>query len=89
MGDNGEEVLVHIGINTVELNGEGFEAKVSQGDHVNAGDLLITCDFKTIEDKGYKTITPVILTNTTNFTDVKLVSEGVKTAGEAVLVATR
>lgn len=89
MGDNGEEVLVHIGINTVELNGEGFEAKVSQGDHVNAGDLLITCDFKTIEDKGYKTITPVILTNTTNFTEVKLVSEGVKTAGEAVLVATR
>lgn len=59
----GLELLVHIGIDTVELKGEGFEAHVKIGDQVKAGDLLVSFNKKIIEDKGKDTITPVIITN--------------------------
>lgn len=62
-GDNGLEVLVHIGIDTVNLNGEGFIAHVSQGDKVKQGDLLIEFDKNTIESKAKSSITPVVITN--------------------------
>ena len=71
-GDNGIEVLIHVGINTVELNGKHFEAFVSQGDHVKAGHKLITFDREAIAKAGYPTSTMVIVTNSNNYDDVTL-----------------
>ena len=65
--DEGVELLIHIGLDTVQLNGEGFEAKVSQGDRVKKGQLLVTFDKEFIESKGYCMETPVIVTNTDDF----------------------
>ncbi|MCD3194056.1 PTS transporter subunit EIIC [Clostridium botulinum C] len=62
-GDNGLELLVHIGIDTVNLNGEGFITHISQGDKVKKGDLMITFDKKTIESKAKSSVTPIVITN--------------------------
>ena len=59
----GLEILIHIGLETVSLQGEGFEAFVKQGDQVKMGDKLITFDMAIINDKASSTITPVVLTN--------------------------
>ena len=74
--DNGAELLIHIGINTVELNGEGFTAHVSEGDRVQKGQTLITFDKELIASKGYKTVTPVIVTNPDEYSAVKRVADG-------------
>ena len=74
--DSGAELLIHIGINTVELNGEGFTAHVSEGDRVKKGQKLISFDKKFIESKGYKTVTPVIVTNSDDYKSVKLKASG-------------
>lgn len=84
-GDNGVELLVHIGINTVEFNGEGFKALVAQGDRVNAGDLLMECDFSLIKERGFETITPVVVTNTDAYSEVTLKVTGEQNASEEVL----
>ncbi|MBT9775083.1 PTS beta-glucoside transporter subunit IIABC [Clostridium sp. MCC353] len=68
--DGGVEVLIHIGLDTVQLNGEGFETMVKQGDRVEKGQLLITFDKDFIEGKGYCMETPVLITNTDQFLDV-------------------
>ncbi len=69
--DNGAEILVHIGLDTVALKGDGFTAHVKNGDKVHAGDLLITADLEKIKAAGYDTITPVIVCNTDEFADVE------------------
>lgn len=74
--DNGAELLIHIGINTVELNGEGFTAHVSEGDRVKKGQTLITFDKELIASKGHKTVTPVIVTNPDEYSAVKRVADG-------------
>lgn len=74
--DNGMELLVHIGINTVELKGEGFKAHVSEGDRVSRGQTLITFDMDLIRGKGYKLITPVIVTNADDYAQVEKAAQG-------------
>jgi glucose-specific phosphotransferase system IIA component len=88
-GDNGVELLVHIGINTVELNGEGFKAHVAQGDRVKAGDLLMECDFSLIKERGFETITPVVVTNTDAYSEVTLKETGNKEASAEILTLTK
>lgn len=61
---------MHIGMDTVELNGEGFATFVKQGDKVKAGDLLVRFDVEKIKAAGYSVITPVVVTNTDHFADV-------------------
>ncbi|MBS2969361.1 PTS glucose transporter subunit IIA [Metabacillus sp. KIGAM252] len=61
--ETGMELLIHIGLETVSMNGEGFEAHVKEGDKVSAGDLLITCDLSLINEKASSTITPIVITN--------------------------
>lgn len=63
VSDAGEEILIHIGIDTVNLNGEHFTAHVKDGDKVKAGQLLIEFDLKKIEEKGYDTVIPMIFTD--------------------------
>ena len=74
--DNGMEMLIHIGINTVELGGEGFTAHVADGDRVTRGQTLITFDKAFIEGKGYKMATPVIITNPDDYAEIKFAAGG-------------
>lgn len=68
--DDGVEMLIHIGLDTVKLDGEGFTAHVSQGDMVKKGDLLVEFDIDFIKNKGYSVTTPVIISNTHDYLDV-------------------
>ena len=74
--DNGMEVLIHIGINTVELGGEGFTAHIADGERFSAGQTLMTFDKALIESKGYKTVTPVIITNPDDYSEITRAAEG-------------
>lgn len=74
--DNGMELLIHIGINTVELDGEGYKAHVSEGDKVTRGQTLITFDMDLIKNKGYKLITPVIVTNADDYSAIEKAADG-------------
>lgn len=74
--DNGMELFIHIGMNTVELEGEGFDAYVKEGDRVSRGDTLITFDIQTLKNKGYSVISPVIITNTEDFKEIRRTADG-------------
>ncbi|MCL1936338.1 MAG: beta-glucoside-specific PTS transporter subunit IIABC [Defluviitaleaceae bacterium] len=68
--EHGVEILIHVGINTVELNGQHFTAHKKEGDTVKAGDLLLEFDIDGIKKAGYKVTTPIIITNTQDYKDV-------------------
>lgn len=74
--DDGVEVLVHIGIDTVQMNGEGFTPAVVRGQRVEAGDLLATIDRDKIREAGFSDMTIMVVTNTKNLTAVVPVGEG-------------
>ena len=74
--DNGMELFIHIGMNTVELGGEGFDAYVKEGDRVSRGDTLITFDIQTLKNKGYSVISPVIITNAEDFKEIRRTADG-------------
>ena len=73
---DGRQFLIHIGIDTVKLNGEHFNAHVKPGDKVKAGDLLVEFDIEKIKEAGYPTVTPIIVTNTDSYSDVEVVVKG-------------
>ena len=83
--ENGMELLVHIGINTVELEGKYYTAHVKAGDHVKKGQLLISFDMDKIKDAGYDMTTPLIVTNSDDYKDVKILQEGSVTPSDKVL----
>ncbi|MGH2168429.1 PTS sugar transporter subunit IIA, partial [Enterococcus faecalis] len=62
----GVELLMHIGMDTVELHGKGFELSVKQADSVKKGDLLVTFDISAIKEAGYPVVTPIVVTNTSD-----------------------
>ena len=68
--DSGAEILIHIGIDTVKLNGEGFAALVKTGDHVKRGEKLIEFDRKKIRDQGFDSTVVVVVTNTDSYLDI-------------------
>lgn len=70
---DGVEVLIHIGLDTVSLNGEGFEAHVKQNDNVTKGELLITVDIDKVKKEGYSVITPVVITNSMIYQDLSII----------------
>ncbi|ARI75899.1 PTS sugar transporter subunit IIA [Halobacillus mangrovi] len=82
---SGVEILIHIGLETVAMEGEGFEAYVSQGDKVKAGDKLITFDMDLVKEKAKSTVTPIIITNSDDFS-VELNDEKQVTAGTTKLM---
>ena len=83
--DNGAEILIHVGIDTVSMNGEGFEAKVSQGDRVRAGDVIGTFDSEAIAANGLDDTTMVIITNTMDYAEVTPIATGSVTNKTRVL----
>lgn len=70
VSDTGVELLIHIGINTVELNGKYFDAKVNQGDKISKGQVIATFDIDEIRKVGYQTQTMIIITNTDNYSQI-------------------
>lgn len=68
--DQGAEILIHVGLNTVELDGQGFDCLVKEGDKVKSGDKLMKVDFKLLEEMGYDITTPIIDTNTDDYLDI-------------------
>ena len=83
--DGGIEVLIHVGIDTVNLKGEGFDVKVKNGDRVEVGTPLVTFDRKVIEDAGYPLVTPVIVLNGKKFASVEPAASGEVSAGSPIL----
>lgn len=84
-GENGVEMLIHIGIDTVQLDGKHYTPHCTEGQHVKAGDLLMEFDMAAIQAEGFQTITPVIVTNADDYADV-LTHIGRQTkAGETLL----
>ena len=82
---NGAEILIHVGIDTVSMNGEGFDKKVAQGDKVKAGDVLGTFDSNKIAAAGLDDTTMVIVTNTADYASVAPVATGSVAKGDAVI----
>lgn len=82
---NGAEVLIHVGIDTVSMNGDGFEAKVAQGDKVKVGDVLGTFDSNKIASAGLDDTTMLIVTNTADYASVAPVATGSVAKGDAVI----
>lgn len=68
--DNGTEILIHVGMDTVQLEGKYFTPRVKQGDKIKAGDVLLEFDIDKIKESGFSTITPVIITNSDNYLDI-------------------
>ena len=85
MGADGEEVLIHLGIDTVELGGKGFDIKVAQGDEVHVGQVLGTMDLEAVRAAGYDVTTPVIVTNSNEFADVVGAKPGEVSHGGALI----
>ncbi|CAJ1183675.1 PTS system beta-glucoside-specific EIIBCA component [Companilactobacillus paralimentarius] len=88
VSDSGVEVLIHIGIDTVDLNGKYYESFVKQGDHVFTGELLIKCDLEEIQRAGYSTETMVIITNSDKYEDIKVEKNNAADINNGVLELT-
>lgn len=82
---DGVELLIHIGLNTVELKGKYFQTHIKQGDHVKKGDLLISFDMEAIQKAGYDITTPVLVSNTGDYLDILAKKEG-NAEGELITV---
>lgn len=85
VSEDGVEILLHIGIDTVKLGGQYFEAHVSDGQEVKKGDLLISFDMDKIKAAGYKVTTPIIIGNTDDYASVEPAAENSISAGDIIL----
>lgn len=85
VSEHGAEVLIHLGLDTVQLNGEHFTAHIEQGAKVKKGQLLIEFDIKAITEAGYSLVTPMIITNTADYLDVVGMTTDTINSGEELL----
>lgn len=76
VSEDGIELMIHVGLNTVELQGTPYTLHVKDGDKIKAGQLLVTFDIQAIQKAGYETITPVIVLNTGNYAEVRAEDPG-------------
>lgn len=83
--EGGVEILIHVGMDTVEMNGDGFTPKAKQGDHVKKGDLLLEFDMAKIKAAGHPVTTPVIITNTDAYADVVPTDAASVTVGDTLI----
>jgi len=82
---SGVEVLIHVGVDTVQMGGEGFEAFVERGDNVETGDKLLEVDLDLVEEEAKSIITPMVITNTDDFTKINSLREGQIDCGDKLL----
>lgn len=85
VSDNGAEILIHVGIDTVKLGGQYFTSHIKEGDRVSKGQLLLEFDVDKIRAAGFPTVTPVIVTNTFDYSDVLPLQQGEVHEGEELL----
>ena len=83
---DGLEILVHIGIDTVELKGEGFTSLVKKGDQISAGDELAHADLELLKEKGYSTVSVVVITNTEKLREFKVLETQSSKAGNPAMI---
>jgi len=83
--ESGVEILIHIGLDTVQMGGEGFESFVEQGDTVKAGDKLIEVNLDLVKEKAESIITPMVVTNTADFDEIRSLASGQIDFGNKVL----
>ena len=88
-GAGGVEVLIHVGVDTVEMKGDGFAAKVKLGDKIKKGQLLLTMDLDKIKAAGHPAVVITVVTNTDDFASVDLVAEGNVEPGADMLKVTK
>ncbi|MBM7651965.1 beta-glucoside-specific PTS transporter subunit IIABC [Neobacillus cucumis] len=86
VSNTGVEILIHVGLNTVELNGQYFDALVEANQEVKKGQLLLTFDMKKIQGAGYSTQVPVVVTNTPQYSSIETIAQGNVGKAEDVLV---
>ena len=84
---DGLELMIHVGLDTVELQGKHFDLKAEAGKEVKAGDLLLEFDGKAIEEAGYKLVTPVIILNPDNYREIKCRENTRLSHGEEIMTA--
>mgnify|MGYP001021612395 CR=1 FL=1 len=84
----GVELLIHVGLDTVNLEGKGFDVLVKQGDSVTAGQELVRVDRTVVEEAGYSLTTPVLITNTPKFSSVEVIGEGEVDTGAPLIRVT-
>lgn len=89
VSEDGLEVLIHVGVDTVEMGGTGFDIKVKEGDEVKAGQMLMTFDRKAIADAGHPDVAVVIVLNADDYQSVELAAEGRVEAGMKIIQAAK
>ena len=85
VSDNGTEILIHIGLNTVELDGKYYEVHINSGDKVTKGQKLVSFDIEGIKKEGYSTVTPVLVTNTADLKDVIVIENNTIDKGNTII----
>lgn len=85
MSESGVELLIHVGLETVNLNGKHFTSHISEGQSFKRGDLLMECDLSVISAEGYNTVTPVVVTNADDYAGIDVVSPAEVKEGEAII----
>ena len=87
ISEEGTEILIHVGLDTVKMNGEGFTGHVKAGDKVKKGDLLLEVDLDKVKAAGYDTITPMLVCNTMDYASVEGVTgKEVEAGDDAVII---
>ena len=82
--DNGVEILIHVGINTVELGGKFYTSHVKEGDRVKTGQVMLTFDMEKIKEAGYDVTTPMIITNSDDYQEIRILKTGNVTKQDAL-----
>lgn len=88
-GEDGLELIVHAGLDTVELNGKYYQTYKNVGDHVKAGDVLLTFDLEEITKAGYDVTTPIVITNLSDYKITKCLTGQQVKAGDEVIQLTK
>ncbi len=89
VSEDGTEILMHIGLDTVKLKGEFFKAHVDSGADVKKGDLLLEFDIKAISEAGYDTISPVVVCNVDNYTAIEGQPKAQATQDDVIIALTK
>lgn len=84
---SGIELLIHVGMDTVKMNGAGFTPRVKKGDTVARGDVLVDVDWNAIKAAGYQTVTPIVVSNGKKFSTVEVQATGAVNRGDLLLIA--
>ena len=83
--DNGAEIIIHVGLETVALDGKYYEAHVGDGARIRKGDLLLTFDLDKIKEEGYDVVTPVVVTNSADYQSVDMTGKNEVQDGDLLI----